>query len=92
MRNKTKGVTMFPKINIDTKKWKQKLNKAIDYSQKSNIPDSILEKMAKSIISFTVLTTSPDTESEKLFYDMWKNADKEEKNVLTKTLLRLIRA
>lgn|GEM_PF-1224996 len=83
---------MFPKINIDTKKWKQKLNKAIDYSQKSNIPDSILEKMAKSIISFTVLTTSPDTESEKLFYDMWKNADKEEKNVLTKTLLRLIRA
>jgi len=87
-----KGVTMFPKIYIDTKKWKQKLNKAIDYSQKSNMPDSILEKMAKSIISFTVLTTSPDTESEKLFYDMWKNADKEEKNVLTKTLLRLIRA
>ncbi len=83
---------MFPKIYIDTKKWKQKLNKAIDYSQKSNMPDSILEKMAKSIISFTVLTTSPDTESEKLFYDMWKNADKEEKNVLTKTLLRLIRA
>ncbi len=83
---------MFPKIYIDTKKWKQKLNKAIDYSQKSNIPDSILEKMAKSIINFTVLTTSPDTESEKLFYDMWKNADKEEKNVLTKTLLRLIRA
>lgn len=92
MRNKTKGVNMFPKIYIDTKKWKQKLNKAIDYSQKSNIPDSILEKIAKSMINFTVSTTSPDTESEKLFYDMWKNADKEEKNVLTKTLLKLIRA
>lgn len=83
---------MLPKIYIDTKKWKQKLNKAIDYSQKTNIPDSILEKIAKSMISFTVSTTSPDTESEKLFYDMWKSADKEEKIVLTKTLLRLIRA
>ena len=82
---------MLPKIYIDTKKWKQKLNKAIDYSQKSNIPESILEKIAKQMISFTVSTTTPDTESEKLFYDMWKNADKDEKNVLTKTLLRLIK-
>ena len=83
---------MFPKIYIDTKKWKKKLNKAIEYSQKSNMPESILVKIAKSMISFTVSTTTPDTESEKLFYDMWKSADKEEKNVLTKTLLRLIRA
>ncbi len=83
---------MLPKIYIDTKKWKQKLNKAIDFSHKSNIPDSILEKIAKSIISFTVSTTSPDTESEKLFYDMWKNADKDERKILAKTLIRLIKA
>lgn len=82
---------MLPKIYIDTKKWKQKLNKAIDYSQKTNIPESILEKIVKSMIGFTVSTTSPDTESEKLFYDMWKNADKDEKNLLTKTLIRLIK-
>lgn len=83
---------MFPKIYIDTQKWKQKLNKAISYSQNSKMPDSVLERIAKSMIGFTVATTSPDTESEKIFYDMWKKADKEEKNILTKTLIKLIKA
>lgn len=83
---------MFPKIYIDTQKWKQKLNKAINYSQNSKMPDSVLERIAKSMIGFTVATTSPDTESEKIFYDMWKKADKEEKNILTKTLIKLIKA
>lgn len=79
------------KVYIDTQKWKKKLNKAITYSQESNMPDSVLEKIAKSIINFTVLTTSPDTESERLFYDMWKKADNKEKKVLTKTLIKIIK-
>ncbi len=79
------------KIYIDTQKWKKKLNKAITYSQESSMPDSVLEKIAKSIINFTISTTSPDTESEKLFYDMWKKADNKEKKVLTKMLIKIIK-
>lgn len=79
------------KVYIDTQKWKKKLNKAIKYSQESNMPDSVLEKIVKSIINFTVLTTSPDTESERLFYDMWKKADNKDKKVLTKTLIKIIK-
>ena len=79
------------KIYIDTQKWKKKLNKAIEYSQDSNIPSPVLEKIAKSIINFTILTTSPDTESEKLFYDMWKKADSKEKKVLTNMLMKIIK-
>jgi len=55
------------------------------------MPDSVLEKIAKSIINFTISTTSPDTESERLFYDMWKKADSKEKKVLTKMLIKIIK-
>lgn len=79
------------KLYIDTQKWKKKLNKAITYSQESSMPDSVLEKIAKSIINFTISTTSPDTESERLFYDMWKKADNKEKKVLTKMLIKIIK-
>ncbi len=79
------------KLYIDTQKWKKKLNKAITYSQDSSMPDSVLEKIAKSIINFTISTTSPDTESERLFYDMWKKADNKEKKVLTKMLIKIIK-
>lgn len=79
------------KLYIDTQKWKKKLNKAITYSQESSMPDSVLEKIAKSIINFTISTTSPDTESERLFYDMWKKADSKEKKVLTKMLIKIIK-
>ncbi len=79
------------KLYIDTQKWKKKLSKAITYSQESSIPDSVLEKIAKSIINFTISTTSPDTESERLFYDMWKKADNKEKKVLTKMLIKIIK-
>ena len=79
------------KIYIDTQKWKKKLSKAIIYSQESNIPDSILERIAKSIINFTISSTSPDTESERLFYDMWEKADNKEKKVLTRMLIKIIK-
>ncbi len=79
------------KIYIDTQKWKKILNKAIVYSQETNMPDSVLEKLVKSITSFTISTTTPDTESERLFYNMWKKADNKEKKVLTKMLIRIIR-
>ncbi len=79
------------KLYIDTQKKKKKLNKAITYSQDSSMPDSVLEKIAKSIINFTISTTSQDTESERLFYDMWKKADNKEKKVLTKMLIKIIK-
>lgn len=86
-----KGMNKLHKIYIDTQSWKKKLNKAITYSQESNIPDSVLERIAKSIINFTISSTSPDTESERMFYDMWKKADNQEKKVLTKMLIKIIK-
>ena len=88
---KLKGMKILHKIYIDTHKWKKKLNKAIIYSQETNIPDLVLEKIAKSIINFTISTTSPDTESERLFFNMWKKADNKEKKVLTKMLIKIIK-
>ena len=86
-----KGMNKLHKIYIDTQSWKKKLNKAIIYSQESNIPDPVLERIAKSIINFTISSTSPDTESERMFYDMWKKADNQEKKVLTKMLIKIIK-
>ena len=86
-----KGMKLLHKIYIDTQKWKKILNRAIEYSENSNIPDAMLQKIVKSMASFTIATTAPDTESEKLFYDMWKKADRKEKNVLAKMLIKVIR-
>lgn len=79
------------RIYIEPKKWKNKLNKIIERAKNSKMPDTVIERYIKSIISFTILTTLPDTESEKLFYELWKKADKKEKNALTKTLIKIIK-
>ena len=83
-------MNILHKIYIDTQKWKKILNKAIKYSQDSSMPDLVLERIAKSLISFTISTTAPDTESERLFFNMWKKADSKEKKVLTKMLIKII--
>ncbi|QSX07142.1 DUF3243 family protein [Sedimentibacter sp. zth1] len=82
---------MLHNVYIDSKKWKDKLNKIIKYSHDTNLPESTIEKCIKPIISFTILTTSPDTEPEKLFYEMWHKANSKEKHSLTKMLLKIIR-
>ena len=83
---------MSKNIYINTIKWKSLLTKAIDYSKEKRISDKVLEKIFSSLIGFTISTTSPDSESERLFYKMWKDADSSEKRALTKMMIRLIQS
>lgn len=79
------------KVYINTAKWKNKLHKLIQFTENSNLPDSALEKFIKPAISFIIMSTTPDTEAEKLFYDMWKKANRKDKKVLTKMLISVLK-
>lgn len=75
---------------IQTGKWKEMLRKALSFARQNGLKDNCLESAAKMITCATTSIFVPDTEGEKIFFELWKNATSEERIVLTKLILRII--
>lgn len=79
------------KIYIDFHSCKLRFRSFIDKAKCSKVNDNILEKILYPLVSLTILSTNPDTESERSFFNIWKKANRKEKHSLTKMLLKVIK-
>lgn len=78
------------KNDFNLQKLKKMLGKTINAGRNIGLSDEIIESSAKKIGDLVALITHPDSESEKLILNLWKNADNEEKKVLSRLLIRMI--
>lgn len=79
------------KIYIDSHSCKLKFRSFVKKAKCSKVNDNILEKILFPLVSLTILSTNPDTESERLFFNIWKKSNRKEKHSLTKLLLQVIK-
>lgn len=75
---------------IQTGKWKGMLKKVLSFSRKNGLAESCIEGTAKALTCAATNIMVPDTEGEKVFFDLWQNASSEERVVLVRLILRII--
>lgn len=76
--------------NINWLKLRKKLGDVINSSKNIGLSDGAIESATRKIGDFLAVTVEPDSESEKLIFNLWKNASNEEKKVLTKLFLKAL--
>ena len=76
--------------NLNWEKWKKILGTAINAGRNVGLSDEIIESSAKRIGDFLSITTQPDSESERLLLNLWKNATNEEKKVISRLLIKMV--
>lgn len=78
------------KESFNWEKWKKVLGTALNTGRNVGLSDKTIESSAKRIGDFLAMTTQPDSESERLLLNLWKNATNEEKKVIAGLLIKMI--
>lgn len=74
----------------DWEKWKNVLHKAVNIGDIAGISEETMSKLAKTIGTFLAKTIDPENREERLLKELWDVADKEDRLVLAKLIIRLV--
>jgi hypothetical protein len=80
-------------VNVlqDWDKWKIALSKAVNFSENIGISEEIIDGIAFNVGSFLSAIVDPENREERLLHELWKVGTKEEKKVLARLIVKLVK-
>jgi hypothetical protein len=78
---------MSPMENWD--KWKETLGKAVDLGETVGMSDKTINKIAERVGTFLSNNVDPRNDEERLLRELWDAADKNDKEVLAKLIVKI---
>ncbi|ERJ13030.1 DUF3243 domain-containing protein [Haloplasma contractile] len=79
--------------NIENwEKWQQNLHTAINLGERIGLNDETIGKVAKRVGDFLTNRVDPENPQQRLLKDLWEVADDDERKILTKVLVKHLKA
>lgn len=75
----------------DWDKWKTALSKAINIGENMGMSDQTIDTIAYNIGSFLSAIVDPENREERLLHELWKVGSKEDRKILAKLIVKLIK-
>lgn len=70
-------------------KWKETLGKAVDVGEAVGMSDETITNIAEKVGAFLSNTMDPRNDEERLLKEMWDAADKNDREILAKLVVKI---
>jgi hypothetical protein len=77
-------------IKSDWDKWKNALGEAVNIGETIGIPDKAIENIAEKVGTFLSQNVDPANHEERLLSELWGVANKDDRKVLAKLVVRIV--
>ncbi|MEG0774324.1 DUF3243 domain-containing protein [Clostridium sp.] len=76
----------------DWDKWKVALSKAVNLGENIGMSEEIIDGLAYGVGSFLSAIVDPENREERLLHELWKVGSKEDRKVLSKLIVKLVKS
>lgn len=77
-------------IKNDWDKWKNALGEAVNIGETVGIPDRAIDNIAEKVGTFLSHNVDPANHEERLLSELWGVANKDDRKVLAKLVVRIV--
>lgn len=75
----------------DWGKWKSTLSKAVNIGETVGLEESTIDKMAYRVGNVLSAAVDPENREERVLQELWKSGDDEDRKVLAKLVVNMVR-